>query len=203
LRVIIDPFSKAPSLSLRLRIALTRPSGALFGDCPASVRSVSGIFGKIIRAIQGVLMDNKFQIILDTLPKKPPRSRLEPYRELIDELRRRGRTYREIVRILAEKCQLQVSRSTVNDFVLVRYRAKRKSPKRRSPGSREITSLSPTVATEGARKQEDAPRNEVWQRINTLKLRPRTSPKGPDQFHYDPNEPLRLPTKTKKNGSGE
>jgi len=37
-------------------------------------------------------MDGKFQDILDSLHEKPPRSRLEPYRELIEELRRRERT---------------------------------------------------------------------------------------------------------------
>ena len=72
-------------------------------------------------------MDDKLQVILDSLPEKPPRSRLEPYCELIDELRRRGRTYREIARILVEKCQLQVSRSTVHDFVRGRSRTKPKS----------------------------------------------------------------------------
>jgi hypothetical protein len=52
-------------------------------------------------------MDDKFGGLLDSLPEKPPRSRLEPYSELIVELRRRGRTYREIARILAEKCKVQ------------------------------------------------------------------------------------------------
>src|ERR1017187_5089462 len=51
-------------------------------------------------------MDDKFGGLLDSLPEKPPRSRLEPYSELIVELRRRGRTYREMARILAEKCKV-------------------------------------------------------------------------------------------------
>jgi hypothetical protein len=55
-------------------------------------------------------MDAKFREILDALPNKPPRSRLEPYRELIEELRRRGRTYVDIAGILAEKCQVQPSK---------------------------------------------------------------------------------------------
>ena len=38
-------------------------------------------------------MGGHFQDILDSLPEKPARSRLEPYRELIEELRRRGRTF--------------------------------------------------------------------------------------------------------------
>src|SRR6267378_6638911 len=71
-------------------------------------------------------MDTKFRQILDGLPDKPPRSRLEPYRELISELRRRGRTYRDIAHILAEKCQVQVTASGVHDFVRKRSRDRRK-----------------------------------------------------------------------------
>src|ERR1700683_3509496 len=69
-------------------------------------------------------MDAKFRDILDALPHKPPRSRLEPYREFIEELRNRGRTYRDIAEILAEKCALQVTASGVHDFVRTRTRAK-------------------------------------------------------------------------------
>ena len=65
-------------------------------------------------------MDGKLQYILDSLPEKPPRSRLEPYRELIEELRRRGRTYREIAHVLGEKCHLETAVSTIHDFVRVR-----------------------------------------------------------------------------------
>ena len=37
------------------------------------------------------------------LPPKPPRSKLEPHRELIRELRRKGRTYREVARLFHER----------------------------------------------------------------------------------------------------
>jgi hypothetical protein len=43
-------------------------------------------------------MDAKTSAILDSLTDKPPRSRLEPHHELIQELRRRGRTYRDIAK---------------------------------------------------------------------------------------------------------
>src|SRR5688572_15854066 len=63
------------------------------------------------------LMDDRFQEILDGMPEKTPRSTLEPYRELISELRRRGRTYREIAHILADKFRLRVAASTIYRFV--------------------------------------------------------------------------------------
>ncbi len=75
-------------------------------------------------------MDGEFQKIVDSLPEKPPRSRLEPYGELIDELRGRGRTYREIAGVLAKACRLEVSISTLHDFVKVRSRRKRTSARR-------------------------------------------------------------------------
>ncbi len=161
-----------------------------------------------VRAMPGWLMDDKLQVILDSLPEKPPRSRLEPYRELIDELRRRGRTYREIARILVEKCQLQVSRSTVHDFVRGRSRTKPKPAKRKTPRSAETTSVSqPAVTgrTTGANtaNQGRPPVDEVQQRIAALKLRPAPEQTSRRQFHYDPSEPLRLPPKRRKNESGE
>ena len=44
--------------------------------------------------------NDDLQAILDRLPPKPPRSKLEPYAELIQELRKRGRSYRDIAGIL-------------------------------------------------------------------------------------------------------
>ena len=80
-------------------------------------------------------MDDRLKDILDTLPAKSPRSRLEPYREFIQELRRRGRTYRDIASLLLEKCQVQVSASGVHDFVRTRSRTKQKSPTRIPKGT--------------------------------------------------------------------
>jgi len=47
-------------------------------------------------------MNGKFRDILDSLPEKQPRSSLEPYRDLIKELRKRGRTYQEIAHTRGE-----------------------------------------------------------------------------------------------------
>ncbi len=74
-------------------------------------------------------MDAKFEAILNSLPSKGPRSRLEPYSELITEMRKRGRTYREIANVLKKACGLKVGTSTVNDFVLARFEVKSGSHK--------------------------------------------------------------------------
>ena len=69
--------------------------------------------------------DDKLRNIIASLPEKVSRSRLEPYRELIAELRRLGRPYREIARLLRETCQLQVSAAAVHHFVRLHLRRKR------------------------------------------------------------------------------
>ena len=77
-------------------------------------------------------MDANLQEILDNLDEKAPRSRLGPYRDLILELRRRNRTYREILQILADRCQIQVSISTLHDFLRAQQRIDSKMKKQQA-----------------------------------------------------------------------
>jgi MinD-like ATPase involved in chromosome partitioning or flagellar assembly len=65
-------------------------------------------------------MDPTLLSLLETIPQKPPRSKLETHRELIRQLRRKGCTYRDIVRILHERVGLDVAISTIHSFVKVR-----------------------------------------------------------------------------------
>jgi hypothetical protein len=133
-------------------------------------------------------MDTKFKEILDGLPDKPPRSRLEPYRELIRELRRRGRTYRDIAHILAEKCQVQVTASGVHDFVRTRSRVKGKSAKRIVADSMMTARAAPIVLS----AQKSSAEDEVQRRIAVLKARKPRTKAIPAEFQFDPSQPLRL-----------
>ena len=65
-------------------------------------------------------MDPTLLSLLDSIPQKPPRSKLETHRELIRQLRRKGCTYRDIVRILRERVGLDVAVSTIHSFIKVR-----------------------------------------------------------------------------------
>jgi hypothetical protein len=65
-------------------------------------------------------MDPTLLSLLETIPQKSPRSKLETHRELIRQLRRKGCTYRDIVRILHERVGLEVAVSTIHSFVKVR-----------------------------------------------------------------------------------
>ena len=135
-------------------------------------------------------METKFKEILDGLPSKRPRSRLEPYRELIRELRRRGRTYRDIAQILGEKCQVQVTASGVHDFVRARSRVKGKSPKRVATDAMKTA----TAFGAGTRDSTQKPSvdDKVQRRIVALKARKPVTKAAPGAFQFDPTQPLRL-----------
>ena len=61
------------------------------------------------------------------LPPKPARSKLEPHRELIRELRRKGRTYREVAHLFHERLGLYVAPSTLHSFVKVRAKHRKRT----------------------------------------------------------------------------
>jgi IS30 family transposase len=134
------------------------------------------------------------QAILDSLPPKESRSRLEPYGVLIAELRRRGRSYKEIAQVLAEKCQVKVAPSTIFDFVQVRAKAK---PKVRTADA-ESRSGSPQAATTPTNAAASAPpegkqrERGVEERIASLKQRPISTKVRKPVFTYEEEEPLKL-----------
>jgi seryl-tRNA synthetase len=148
-------------------------------------------------------MDPKFKEIIDGLPDKPPRSRLEPYYELVKELRRRGRTYRDIADILAEECQLRVTASGIHAFVRTRSQAKRRLGKRRNSRKDEqrVTSAIRRLKT-ATPNSASAPSSgdEVARKMAALKARRPDAKPTSEPFHFDENEPLRLdkPEKRRK-----
>jgi len=141
-----------------------------------------------------VAVDTKFGEILGGSPDKPPRSRLEPYCELIGELRRRGGTYRDIAHILAEKCPIQVTASGVHDFVRKR---KGSGDKRKPPGPMASTRTEQRPAAAMTRvtttpKSARLPGDDVQGKIAALKARRPGVKPLPEKFQFDPSEPLRL-----------
>ena len=128
-----------------------------------------------------------FREILDNLPQKPPRSRLEPYRELILEMRRRGRPLREIAQVLGEKCGVRVAPSTIHDFVNVSSSRERKSEPKTLGRTRASKLIPP-----GSRPRDPGP-DEVELRIAALKARETHPQTVPERFQFVSGEPLRLP----------
>jgi len=143
-------------------------------------------------------VDDKFEAILNSLPAKEPRSRLEPYSELITEMRKRGRSYREITQVLKKACGLKVGASTVNDFVLARSKSKAKaslSTSRRTATKKNMEGLTGTYNDTEAHQSIRRPRKAlevIAKTIKALKDRPLKTPAKKLLFEYNPDEPLRL-----------
>ncbi len=125
---------------------------------------------------ESIVTDLSFSEI-DNLPEKPPRSKLEPHRELIRELRRRGRTYREVASIFRERLGLDVAPSTIHSFVKVRANHRRQI-QFELPSDDAVN-----IPTRGISAEE---------RIAALKAQPtaKTARRKPFSFHE--NEPLKL-----------
>ncbi|HMD71042.1 MAG TPA: hypothetical protein VKF41_06835 [Bryobacteraceae bacterium] len=143
-------------------------------------------------------MDKHLSEILNAIPPKPPRSKLEPYYDLIRELRRRSKTYREIAKVLEEHVGLRVDHSTICDFVRLRVRWA-KAPRRvdelppwiaanrmTPPQSEVESSLSPGKSTASGGT------SDAYARIAALKRRKRTSKPADPGFQYEEGAPLRL-----------
>lgn len=147
-------------------------------------------------------MRDDLKAIFDSLPPKPPRSRLEPYGELIREMREHGWTYREIAKVLAEKCDLRVAASTVHHFVRVYRQAKGRrkggvTVSARPTGIDTVKATTLKAAAAAAGGHTEGP-NALRKRIADLKARQAAAELTGKTFRYDPNEPLRL-----KHGQGK
>lgn len=138
-------------------------------------------------------MDEKLRALIDQIPEKPPRSKLEPHLDVIRELRRKRRTYQEIAQFFAEHLSVTIAASTIHAFVQVRARRRKERPPIELPAREpQIETAPATEATAAA-----AGPNDVRARIEALKRRP--PPEKPKRvFEYDENEPLRLARETKQ-----
>jgi hypothetical protein len=117
-------------------------------------------------------MDRTYEEILREVTSRRMRSRLDPYAELIVELKIRGWSYRGIAEILSEKCDLQVSYRTVHHY------AKRLN---RSDASRTAaqTAMVP-------------PRGLAPEHVNAKVGTPVSPTARPDEFAFDASVPLTL-----------
>jgi len=143
-------------------------------------------------------VDDKFKAILNSLPAKEPRSRLEPYSELITVMRKRGRSYREITQVLKKACGLKVGTSTVNDFVLAQSKSKTKASVAASrtiatnKNKRELTGTYKDTEVHQRTRRPQKAREGIARLIKELKDRPLKSRAKKLLFEYNPDEPLRL-----------
>jgi hypothetical protein len=131
-------------------------------------------------------MENAHQAILDSLPLRRRRSKLEPYAALIRALRARGRSYREIVTILRERCGLRVALHTVYHFARAPKHHANRRPRGQTSGLvRRASAARASPSPEGS--------EDLWARIAAVKRRA-PPPGEPKAFVYDEDEPLQLMT---------
>ena len=124
-------------------------------------------------------MDPTLLSLLEAIPQKPPRSKLETHRELIRQLRRKGCTYRDIVRILHERIGLDVALSTIHSFVKVRTKHRKQTQFQLPPLESESKPIS-------------LPSDDVASRIAALRAKPIEQKPKSKHFHFEESEPLKL-----------
>jgi hypothetical protein len=141
-------------------------------------------------------MNPELQRIFDSVPDDEPRSRLEPYRELILRWRRQGRTYHRIRQLLADECYVQVAYVTLYRFVQ-RHSRPRKAELEAKPQSAAIAPAE-QIPTEQAMSlrprarrtpEEISAMREAASASNhqpVFQIEPETRP----LFIYDPSRPL-------------
>jgi hypothetical protein len=130
-------------------------------------------------------MDPNINKLLDSIPEKPPRSKLQAHADVISALRRKRRTYREIAQFFQEHLAITVAPSTIHDFVRVRRRRRNVSIDEERAGDAPKRVSEPRAT--GIPAQEDG----VQRKINALKQRtPRKEPQP--LFTYEADEPLKL-----------
>jgi len=137
-----------------------------------------------------MLTDDELRQLLDALPERGPRSRLDPFRELIMEMRRRRYSYRDISRFLIERCGVGISHNAVRNFINRHCApASEGRPVRASEDQRTWNAVEPTLPAPSATEQPQA----VRERIEALKRRPQSGPAPDRSFRFDPGEPLNIP----------
>jgi len=130
-------------------------------------------------------LDPRINKLLDEIPEKPPRSKLEPHADVISALRRKRLTYREIAQFFKDHLAITVAPSTIHDFVHVRQRR----GKRRDVSAGVQPAARPNRVSTPALKT--IPADDVKQRIDALKQR--TPAEAPQPvFSYEEDEPLKL-----------
>lgn len=119
-------------------------------------------------------MEPTHQIILESLLPRTPRSKLEPHRDLIRELRRKGQTYREVARLFHERLGLYVAPSTLHSFVKVRAKHRKRTQFELPP---------PELA---------AAHSPAFDSVAAVRARSALPKSKPVRFVFRENEPLTL-----------
>ena len=137
-------------------------------------------------------MKPEHQQIIESTPEDEPRSKLDPFRELILRWRSQGKTYRRIANLLDAKCGLLTVTMTVHDFVRRRSRPRKLKPEielemERPPVTPTSIFTPPTLS--GKLTPEERERQRAI--LKALREKSVVTPKEDDDFPlWDPDKPL-------------
>jgi hypothetical protein len=132
-------------------------------------------------------MDEHIRKLLDNIPERRPRSRLEPHIDVIRELRRKRRSYQEIAAFFKEHLKIPVAPSTIYEFVKSRARPAKK-PMVELP---DVEAAKP-VQVQAGKPLETTPipasqlsRSGVAETLRGIREQPSALPKEPPRFQFD------------------
>jgi hypothetical protein len=132
-----------------------------------------------------MLDEAQIRELLQDLPERAIRSGLEPYRELVLELRRRSFSYRQIAKLLVERCGFEISHSAIHDFV---QKHVVNPPLVKPSGSEE----PPAAFVPHSNPEPRGADPSIRERIEALK-RQKPAPQVEETgFRFDPAKPLHL-----------
>lgn len=143
-------------------------------------------------------MKPQFEAILNSLPPQVPRSRLHPYRELIREMRKRKRSYREITEVLRGQFGLSAGISTVRDFLRAQTKSKTKHCDRHK---HNLSTTRNRKGLIGTNKEREALAGTTTQQkvfesterhFQKSIQRGLSKPTNKPRFEYNSEEPLRI-----------
>lgn len=132
-----------------------------------------------------MLDEEPIQALLKDLPERAIRSGLEPYRELVLELRRRSFSYRQIAKLLMERCGFAISHSAIHDFI--RKHGASPAPVKFG-GAEEQAPPVPARLNSEQRVTNASIRNRI-EALKRQKSGPQVEETG---FRFDPAKPLHL-----------
>ncbi len=135
-------------------------------------------------------MDETIRKLLDTIPERQPRSKLEPHIDVIRELRRKRRSYQEISVFFKEHLHLPVAPSTLYEFVKSRARQTKKTmvelPDVTASRPAEFQAQPPTETAPLPASQLSRP--GITESILTIPEPPISPQKQPNEFRFDARE---------------
>ena len=132
-----------------------------------------------------MLDEAQIAALLHGLPDQASRSGLEPYRELVLEMRRRNFSYRQVAKVLVERCGFEISHSSIHDFI--RKHCDTTLPATSSGVEEPTKPATPCLRSE--RRGTDA---SIRDRIAALKRQKPEPQVEEPAFHFDPSKPLHL-----------